>query len=169
MNRATDGASAAHPAEGALFLPGPGVSAPVEGAVTTSLAFPATPSSAGRARAFVAAALEFWGVDKRVDELVLCASELASNALSHGSTPTGHFLLRVAYQPQRQIVRIEVHDRSENLPDTHERDLLDERGRGLLLVRRLSEQWGVEPRVGGKVVWTEIQINPSSTKGMAPC
>ena len=34
-------------------------------------------------------------------------------------------------------------------------------GRGLVLVEQLSENWGVEPRDGGKVVWFELCREPA--------
>jgi anti-sigma regulatory factor (Ser/Thr protein kinase) len=84
------------------------------------------------------------------DSAALLASELASNAVLHARTE-----FRVV-AVLNHCVRIEVHDRSRTRPVVrHSVDGLAGTGRGLQLVERLSEAWGVELN-SGKVVWCRI-------------
>ncbi len=91
----------------------------------------------------------------------LAVSELLSNALLHGEAPIG-----VQMGGTKDHPRVEVSDGSQQLPqmpgtmavdrtgqDVPEDELLLTIGRGLDLVSRFSEAWGVELRPEGKVVW----------------
>ncbi|MFI1934906.1 ATP-binding protein [Streptomyces sp. NPDC020330] len=71
----------------------------------------------------------------------LCVSELASNALAHG-TRRGHgFLMRV--RADEDSVRLEVHD-SRDMPSDRQplATDTDTAGRGLSLVDTLADDWG---------------------------
>ncbi|WP_399891210.1 ATP-binding protein [Streptomyces sp. BBFR51] len=107
------------------------------------------------ARAFAREALAQWGVRGRADDVVLCVSELATNALVHGVPAGRGFLLRLL--PCGDGVRVEVHDSGGGVPavplDPGESD---EGGRGLLLVSELADKWGVAEREPGKIVWFEV-------------
>jgi anti-sigma regulatory factor (Ser/Thr protein kinase) len=113
------------------------------------------------ARRFAAQSLRCWGLADwvRADDMSLCVSELATNALLHGVPPGRGFLLRLRYDGD--AVRIEVHDSGPGLPLTVEQaddaDDADEGGRGLLLVAALTDKWGVCERALGKVVWAEFE------------
>ena len=100
--------------------------------------------------------LTYWGIADwaRADDLLLCVSELATNALVHGVPPGRGFLLRVRYDGD--VLRAEVHDSGPGNPRVA--DDADEGGRGLLLVAALSDKWGVEERDPGKVVWCEFVL-----------
>ncbi|MFD7596844.1 ATP-binding protein [Kitasatospora sp. NPDC059812] len=90
------------------------------------------------------------------DSGLLVVSELVTNAVVHG-TPIGNRLwLSLSLIPSR--LRIEVHDaRRDRAPLLRPASAEDESGRGLLLVKLLSERWGCCPRVPiGKIVWSEI-------------
>ncbi|MEU6463794.1 ATP-binding protein [Streptomyces sp. NPDC046976] len=108
-----------------------------------------TPSAA---RSFVAEALTRWGRTERLDDIRLCTSELATNAVLHGAPAGGQVLVRV--EMQATVLRIEVHDSGNGRPEKREaRDTADD-GRGLLLVSAVADHWGVEARQGpGKCVW----------------
>ncbi len=58
--------------------------------------FDAKPESVGLAREFATSALAAWGLDGPAEDIRLCVSELASNALAHGSEP-GHGSLQLPY------------------------------------------------------------------------
>ncbi|MFC8567124.1 ATP-binding protein [Streptomyces sp. NPDC057245] len=106
------------------------------------------------ARAFTRDVLADWGVRGRTDDVVLCVSELATNALVHGVPPGRGFLLRLL--PCGDGVRVEVHDSGGGVPAVPlDPDGSDEGGRGLLLVSELADKWGVTERAPGKVVWFE--------------
>ena len=106
------------------------------------------------ARAFAHEVLADWGVCERADDVALCVSELATNALVHGAPPGRGFLLRLL--PCGGGVRVEVHDSGHGVPAVPlDEGWSDESGRGLLLVSELADKWGVAERSPGKVVWCE--------------
>lgn len=108
------------------------------------------------ARAFARQALAEWGVDERADDVLLCVTELATNALVHGVPPGRGFLLRL--ECCGGGVRVEVHDSGEGVPAIPRAEAREpgEGGRGLLLVSELADKWGVGERDPGKVVWFEV-------------
>ncbi|MCV2462105.1 ATP-binding protein [Streptomyces sp. ICN988] len=111
------------------------------------------------ARAFARETLADWGVRGRADDVVLCVSELATNALLHGVPPGRGFLLRLWLLPCGDGVRVEVHDSGDGVPAVPlESGRSDEGGRGLLLVSELADKWGVTEREPGKVVWFECCV-----------
>jgi anti-sigma regulatory factor (Ser/Thr protein kinase) len=98
-----------------------------------------------------------WDVRERVDDVVLCVSELATNALVHGVPPGRGFLLRLSHCGDG--VRVEVHDSGDGVPAVPlDRAEPAEGGRGLLLVSELADKWGVEERAPGKIVWCEVGV-----------
>ncbi|MFJ8544787.1 ATP-binding protein [Streptomyces sp. NPDC093586] len=112
------------------------------------------------ARAFTREALADWGVRERADDVLLCVSELATNALLHGVPPGRGFLLRLL--PYADGVRVEVHDSGDGVPAvplTPGVSQESEGGRGLLLVAELADKWGVGERAPGKVVWFECALD----------
>ncbi len=117
------------------------------------------------ARQFVYETLTGWGLAEaeRSDDILLCVSELATNALVHGVPPGRQFLVFLRYDGD--VVRVEVHDSGPGTPriaeiaEIAEEDVdedEDEGGRGLLLVAALSDKWGVGEREIGKVVWCDF-------------
>ncbi|MFI8434124.1 ATP-binding protein [Streptomyces sp. NPDC079020] len=57
------------------------------------------------------------------------------------------------------VLRIAVSDpRGERLPGLREADADDCYGRGLQIVARLADNWGVEPRAIGKTVFAELTV-----------
>ncbi|MER8098084.1 ATP-binding protein [Streptomyces goshikiensis] len=98
--------------------------------------------------------LDAWGVTSRRDDLLLCVSELATNALLHGVPPGRGYRLRLLRF--EGVVRVEVHDSGPGRPRVGGRNPSSEGGRGLLLVAELADRWGIGPRTPGKVVWSEF-------------
>lgn len=79
-----------------------------------------------------------------------------TNALMH--TDGGAIVtLRILGGAARRL-RVEVEDRSSALPRRREAGEAGVSGRGLLLVDRISDVWGVESRGGGKCVWCEFTV-----------
>lgn len=112
------------------------------------------------AREFVRAALVEWGVGERADAVLLCVSELATNALRHGVPPGRGFQLYV-WPPAGGALRLEVHDSGDGWPRVRAgAGPVDEGGRGLLLVEALADKWGVGERMPGKIVWCEFVLSP---------
>lgn len=115
---------------------------------------PGDPEALVAARHMIGAAVRAWGARERSDEIELVADELIVNALMHTDGPA-IVTLRVLTGPERRL-RVEVEDRSSALPRRREAGDSGVSGRGLLLVDRLADGWGVEPRGGGKCVWCEF-------------
>ncbi|NEB78617.1 ATP-binding protein [Streptomyces sp. SID14478] len=116
------------------------------------------------AREFTRQALADWGTRDRADDILLCVSELTTNALVHGVPPGRGFLLRVlAYD---HVLRLEVHDSGDGVPAVPRGARDAEGGRGLLLVGALADKWGVGERDPGKVVWCEFERGGPETE---PC
>jgi len=112
------------------------------------------------ARRFAHAFLAEWGLAEaeRGGDVLLCVSELATNALVHGVPPGRQF--RVFLRYDGHAVRVEVHDSGGGVPHVDDADAGDEGGRGLLLVAALADKWGVGERDLGKVVWAEFATGP---------
>ncbi|MFD8386180.1 ATP-binding protein [Streptomyces sp. NPDC059679] len=123
--------------------------------------FPNDDRSVSQARRFVAVALDRWHITQRRDDVLLCVSELATNALTHAGMREGdHFLVTVDHADGR--LRVEVYDPSQCHPRAAQHCKLDEHGRGLFLVDHYSDKWGAEPRGRcGKAVWIEFETQQS--------
>ena len=92
-----------------------------------------------------------------VDDVVLVATELATNAILHTTSgwPGGSFVLELAEFVDGWHVR--VGDQGE--PSSPKRDTQDEEteaGRGLPVVAALARAWGVIGDRAGRTVWAEI-------------
>lgn len=114
-------------------------------------------------RTFVLETLRGWGLETRVDDVCVSASELASNAVLH--TPPGRIPMRVRLSLSGEIIRLEVHDRCASLPQPTRARGNDESGRGLLVVDALSDEWGVDLALysNGKSVWAEFSLSGGFT------
>ncbi|MFF9086151.1 SpoIIE family protein phosphatase [Streptomyces sp. NPDC014991] len=109
-----------------------------------------------QARHMIRAAVRAWGARDRADEIELVADELITNALIH--TEGSAIVTLRALDGSDHRLRIEVEDSSSALPRRREAGEQGVSGRGLLLVDRLADVWGVEARGGGKAVWCEFRI-----------
>ncbi|MFF3020823.1 ATP-binding protein [Streptomyces sp. NPDC057939] len=121
--------------------------------------YPRSRQTVRSAREFAAVTLHAWGVTCRRDDVLLCVSELATNALLHGVPAGRGYRLRMLRFGG--LVRVEVHDSGGGRPRVEERDAGAEGGRGLLLVAGVADRWGVGARVPGKVVWCEFGVGAS--------
>ncbi len=113
--------------------------------------FPADPASAGLARRFLDATLRGWRCDHYLDVASLLVSELVANAVLHAGTS-----ILVVVRLDSERLRVEVHDGNARLPTPKHYSPMSATGRGLLLVERMSDQWGVVPSGSGKIVWFEL-------------
>jgi serine phosphatase RsbU (regulator of sigma subunit)/anti-sigma regulatory factor (Ser/Thr protein kinase) len=114
------------------------------------------PEALRSARHMIRAAVRAWGARQRSDEIELAADEMITNALMH--TDGGAIVtIRVLSGPERRL-RVEVEDRSSALPRRRDAGESGVSGRGLMLVDRLAEAWGVESRGSGKCVWCEFIV-----------
>ncbi|WP_411075200.1 ATP-binding protein [Streptomyces sp. cmx-4-7] len=120
-----------------------------------SQTLPREPQSAVAARRLVRAALTVWGLESLIDDATLVVTELVSNAVDHGRLPSIRVLVS---RPSANRVRVGVVDRSKTVPVLRTDSNGDQlRGRGLVLVDALTEQWGIELYRWGKQVWAELE------------
>ena len=113
------------------------------------------PTAAGTARAHTQRQLTEWGVDEETAYATeLIVSELVTNALLHGTPP---LRLRII---KDHALTCEVQDAGANAPRLRHARTVDEGGRGLFIVARLSRNWGTRYTPDGKTVWTEQALPP---------
>jgi anti-sigma regulatory factor (Ser/Thr protein kinase) len=110
-----------------------------------------TRADVGAGRQFVRETVEGWGYGDVAEDAVLIASELITNAVLHARTR-----LEVTVRQVSDRIRIEVTDKSHNLPQLRRHSLQSATGRGLHLVAALASDWGADARSDGKVVWVEL-------------
>lgn len=125
---------------------------PTEGEVR----LPSRPESAAIARRLTqCVVLRQWSLSPQIAEhAVLLVSELVGNAVRHtGARVFGLRMLR-----RRGWIRIEVRDPSRGLPCLMPVQEMDISGRGLFLVDKLSDRWGVDLLPRGKNTWFEMRV-----------
>ncbi|MER5634518.1 ATP-binding protein [Streptomyces nitrosporeus] len=103
-------------------------------------------------REFVREAVAEWGFGARMDDVLLCVSELATNALLHGVPPGRGYAVHL--RGDGDVLSVQVHDSGDGVPAVRVPE--GEHGRGLLLVEALADRWGVGERSPGKIVWCEF-------------
>jgi anti-sigma regulatory factor (Ser/Thr protein kinase) len=124
---------------------------------------PGDPEALVQARHMIRAAVRSWGARDRADEIELVADELITNALLH--TEGSAVVTLRGLEGSDCRLRVEVEDSSSALPRRREAGEDGVSGRGLLLVDRLADVWGVEARGGGKAVWCEFRVSPDGEGG----
>jgi DNA-binding NarL/FixJ family response regulator len=116
------------------------------------LELPQALTSASRARRFVADTVKSWKLDQILDDALLVASELATNAVTHADSSCR---IRLSLNPAS--LRIDVLDTGAGTPEPQMAGGTEEHGRGLHLVAALTMAWGLETVPGdGKLVWAEL-------------
>lgn len=119
--------------------------------MTWSETFQPSEASIRAARDFVHEALG--RSDHDDDDALLVISELATNVVRHARTE-----YTINIQKEEDGVELSVSDGSSILPAVKDLSERNE-GYGLLVVDRISEDWGVEPTAKGKRVW--VRLNSS--------
>jgi anti-sigma regulatory factor (Ser/Thr protein kinase) len=116
---------------------------------------PDGPEGARSARRVMARAAVLWRLDREMTETaLLLVSELATNAIRHGSPP-----VRLSLRLNRDRLRVEVTDSSPALPELTHSGPDQVGGRGLQIVQLLAARWGItsaSSRRLGKTVWFEL-------------
>ncbi|MEU0414511.1 ATP-binding protein [Streptomyces griseorubiginosus] len=123
---------------------------------------PAQRESARAARQLTRLVLmEQWHVgDDATDDVVFLVSELVANAVRH----TGARVIGLRLRRLPGCIRIEVRDPSRALPCLLQQDETGVGGRGLHMVDRLADRWGVDLLPRGKAVWFEIRFPPAQAQ-----
>lgn len=121
--------------------------------MTRTRSFSLKPESVAAARRFAKSALA--GMPSELLEAVeLMVSELATNCIRHASSAFDLTLVREQHE-----IRVEVTDRAGGTPTVRSPGPYEPRGRGLQIVKMLSESWGVESRTAaGKTVWFIVAV-----------
>ncbi|MDG9712750.1 ATP-binding SpoIIE family protein phosphatase [Streptomyces sp. DH10] len=116
---------------------------------TATWRLPARDDAAAQARSLVSALLRRWHTraDTR-DKVVLVVDELVANAVRFAGGPLTVRLIRTGHG-----LLCEVGDTGNGRPRLGQGELLDDSGRGLQVVHRLTTRWGVRWTETGKVVW----------------
>jgi anti-sigma regulatory factor (Ser/Thr protein kinase) len=87
-----------------------------------------------------------------VDSVELLVSEVVTNAVRHGAPQVTLVLL-----PTGDDLEVRVSDGSHDVPVDLEPDTLEEGGRGLGILKALSQSWGIEQHMRGKTIWFRVQ------------
>jgi anti-sigma regulatory factor (Ser/Thr protein kinase) len=115
---------------------------------------PDGPEGASFARRAMRRAAVLWKLDRDTTETaLLLVSELATNAIRHGTPP-----VRMSLRLDQYRLRVEVTDCSPALPQLGHPGPDQTNGRGLQIVQQLAAKWGARalPRRVGKTVWFDL-------------
>ncbi|QJT01447.1 ATP-binding protein [Streptomyces asoensis] len=117
--------------------------------------FPRSRASVRAARIFVHQVLSDWDRVDRLDDIELCVSELATNALLHGVPPGRQYCVTLTLDGP--LVRLAVRDTGDHpvpaCPPTPDACS----GRGLFLARELADDLGITEHPVGKTVWVTFK------------
>lgn len=116
--------------------------------------YPAIAEHIGRVRADLRGLLADCPV---ADDVILCASELATNAVLHSDSgkPGGKFTVRAEVIPSHHA-RIEVEDSGGAwLTTVLDRDRIQ--GHGLDIVSALAADWGIDGDHHARTVWAHFE------------
>ncbi|MFH0518251.1 SpoIIE family protein phosphatase [Streptomyces sp. M41] len=142
----------------------------------TRTTLPGSPLSPGSARSLVRAALTEWATsglpgterltDRLVDDAVVAVSELVTNAVVHAGTEV-ELTCRLEDDTGALLVEVLDHHPSRAPRNGEPEAPYDtpEYGRGLRLVSRLAESWGVTYRTGAKTVWARLPAGDAGDAG----
>jgi len=117
------------------------------------------PGALIQARRFVSRTLDAWQISEALAfDIVLCVSELTTNAINHGARP-----IQLRLRKQRHHLLLEVRDSGKGVPSMRLSEPDEASGRGLLIVARVSEHWGIRSGPAGKTVWAQFRLPSAET------
>lgn len=129
--------------------------------------FRAAAGSLREARHFVTEHLENTGCcTESVEDATLLASEVATNAVQHATTQ--EFTLDVDVFDE--TIHVRIGDDDARQPTSRQCAADAESGRGLLLLDKIADRWGVRAQLTGKAVWFELPCwipNPTGRRSPA--
>ena len=157
----------------------PAVSVPPAARRRRRIGLAPVPESARAARAFTVATLRKWHLDALIEDAVVIASELATNAIRHGTpaamgdatgeVQSGRVELSWCLQASRLICV--VTDQTGTPPALAARGPEAESGHGLQIVGALAVAWGwTILSTGEKAVWAALDLpgHADAAAGSAP-
>lgn len=118
--------------------------------------FEAGPAVLRLLRRRVRCALGQWGAAAVADEVELAVTELATNIFKHVGEGAAATLV---LEPRQDRLRVELHDKSYEVPTLRSGNCEEECGRGLHLLAAISLDWGTLLTATGKAVWCEISMD----------
>jgi anti-sigma regulatory factor (Ser/Thr protein kinase) len=119
-------------------------------------------ASVSSARHFVTGCLDRWGVADREEVIPLLTSELVSNSIVHAasggivSAAMALDVLEIGVTDFDPLSLSSVKINRKPTMETSRRSGLATGGRGLALIDRLADEWGVEGLPQGKHVWFRL-------------
>ncbi|MBX6382677.1 MAG: ATP-binding protein [Microbispora sp.] len=113
---------------------------------------PADATSPGRARRLTRERLSAWDLEHLTEVTELLVSELVTNVLCH--TRCRDLVVRLS--AVEGLLRCEVEDCDDAMPEMAHPSAGDECGRGLQLIDSLACCWGAERTRHGKIMWFEL-------------
>jgi anti-sigma regulatory factor (Ser/Thr protein kinase) len=128
------------------------------------ITLPPVPESARAARQFTVSCLRKWRLDALISDAALIASELVTNAISHGSRrdgdeAAGYVELTWSYQVSRVICVITDRAAEPPVMTPVDADIDTESGHGLQIVAALAAAWGwTMLGTGEKAVWAALHL-----------
>ncbi|MCX4534873.1 ATP-binding protein [Streptomyces sp. NBC_01669] len=125
--------------------------------IRSVLPFEAVPTALRGLRRNVRSQLAAWGMPAFADEAELVVSELASNVIKHVGEGVSATLV---LEPTADRLRIELHDKSYQVPALSPMCCDEECGRGLHLLAGVAVAWGTVLTSTGKAVWCELWADP---------
>ncbi|MBI0294700.1 SpoIIE family protein phosphatase [Streptomyces sp. PRKS01-29] len=116
---------------------------------------PAEAAAVAEARRNTTEQLLAWGLEETLFTTELIVSELVTNAIRYGSPPIRLRLIR-----DRGGLICEISDANSTAPHLRRARVLDEGGRGLMLVAQMATRWGTRQSTDGKTIWVEQDLSP---------
>ncbi|WP_306184938.1 MULTISPECIES: SpoIIE family protein phosphatase [unclassified Streptomyces] len=116
------------------------------------------PKAVATARTHAQHQLTHWGVGEETAYTTeMIVSELVTNAIRYGTPPVQLRLIK------DRTLTCEVHDSNALAPRLRHAKTIDEGGRGLFIIARLAQNWGVRYSLDGKTVWAEQTLPPATS------
>lgn len=116
---------------------------------------PCDPASARLARRLVTQTCQEWDIPEMAADAMVVASELVDNMVQHARSEG-----RLRLDLRRNRLTVAVTDADPGLPQLRVPGLRAAGGRGLVLVDKLSRNWGTAAQHGGgKVVWAVLTVS----------
>ena len=138
--------------------------------MTSVVLLPSTPASVAIARKRLAADLSAAGVyGEAASDAALVISELVSNSIKHAWPLPGE-KVRAAWMVDHGSVEVEVSDRGgPTRPRQDYPPVSALGGRGLGIVERLSDDWGIRADESGQTVWAVLPAaaHPAAVRSAA--
>ncbi|MEV7628232.1 ATP-binding protein [Actinoplanes sp. NPDC089786] len=115
--------------------------------------FRPVPDACRQVRHLVVQTCSAWQHSEAASTASLVATELVANVVRHA-----HTTMEFTFGIRDNRICLTVRDGSRRLPRPSEPGVTETGGRGLRLVRALTQSWGVHPYADGKVVWTHLGL-----------